>query len=105
MCYNKTESREGKPNKPGREKNMTDYEKKLNEVKNDTIIEDFDSYESTDDEQVIIVYYSYLNFTEYVYTKKGKHVQTICHEWHLNKDGQLDAFNEFLFCHFLSPPL
>lgn len=68
---------------------MTDFERKLNEVKNDTAIEDFDSYESTDDEQVIVVYYSILDFTEYVYTKEGKYVQTICHEWRLNKDGRL----------------
>lgn len=68
---------------------MTDFEKKLNEVKNNTIIEDFESYESIDDEQVIIAYYSYLDFTEYVYTKEGKYIQTICHEWHLNKEGKL----------------
>lgn len=66
---------------------MTDFERKLNELKNNTIIEDFESYESMDDEQVIIVYYSYLDFTEYVYTKEGKYIQTICHEWHPNKEG------------------
>lgn len=68
---------------------MTDFERKLNEVKNSTIIEDFESYESTEDEQVIVVYDSVLDFTEYVYTKEGKYIQTICHEWRLNKDGQL----------------
>lgn len=68
---------------------MTDFEKKLNEMKNNTIIESFESYESTDDEQVIVAYYSYLDFTEYVYTKEGKYIQTICHEYHLNKEGKL----------------
>lgn len=68
---------------------MTDYEKKLNEVKNNTIIEDFESYESADDEQVIIVYESYLAFSEYVYTKEGKYIETIYHEWQMNKEGKL----------------
>ena len=66
---------------------MTDFEKKLNELKNDTMIEDFENYESMDDEQVIIVYYTYLDFTEYVYTKEGKYIQTISHEWHPNEEG------------------
>jgi len=67
---------------------MTDFERKLNEVKNNTTIEDFDSYESTDDEQVIIVYESYLAFSEYVYTKEGKYIETIYHELR-NKEGKL----------------
>jgi len=68
---------------------MTDFERKLKEVKNDTTIEDFDSYESTDDEQVIIVYEGCLDFSEYVYTKEGKYIETIHHEWQMNKEGKL----------------
>ena len=68
---------------------MTDFERKLNEVKNDTAIEDFDSYESTDDEQVITIYESYLTFSEYVYTKEGKYIETIHHELRMNKEGKL----------------
>ena len=65
---------------------MTDFEKKLNEVKIDTFIEDFDNYETTDDEKVIIVYESYLAFSEYVYTKEGKYIETIHHNLILNKE-------------------
>jgi len=66
---------------------MTDFEKKLNEVKIDTFIEDFDNYETTDDEKVIIVYESYLTFSEYVYTKEGKYIETIHHSLKPNQKG------------------
>lgn len=67
---------------------MTDFERKLNEVKNDTTIEGFDSYESTDEEQVIIIYEDYLDFSEYIYTKEGKYIETIHHELRMGKEGK-----------------
>lgn len=62
---------------------MTDYEIKLAEVKQDkknTIIEDFECYESTDDEQVILVYESYFEMTEWIFTKTGKFIEKFSHK-------------------------
>ena len=54
---------------------MTDFEKKLAKVKTDDTIEDFEVYETTNDELVILIYNSYLCITEYVYSKNGKFIE------------------------------
>lgn len=54
---------------------MTDFEKKLEEVKKNNNPEDFETYESINDEKIIVVYESCWTFTEYVYTKEGKYIE------------------------------
>lgn len=56
---------------------MTDYEKKINELKSKGL--EFDTFETTDDGFCINVYHVHTSYTEYVYDKDQKFINKIEH--------------------------
>ena len=53
---------------------MTDYERKMAELRKMYNVDDIDTYETTNDCWVITVFEAYLTFTEYLFNKTGKYI-------------------------------